>query len=156
MAPKNTELAHRPTTLVVTRVGNSRACWLFPIEDRVSKALVAQKFCVLRAESMSIAVPSAAGKKKQTSHSSCSAAHARSMAVMVRAVTVHVFAAAPAAVIKVSISFFTAHSPLVRRHEHRWLCALIVRHMSVGPDSDSARAHPERAGADVHQQAFCL
>ena len=71
---------------------------------------------------------------------------------MLHAVAAHVSATATAAAIKVSSSFLTAHSPLVRRHKQRWLRVMVVHHVSAEPDDDSGHAHPRRAGLDVHQR----
>ena len=60
---------------------------------------------------------------------------------MVRVVPVRVSATATATVIKVSSSFLTAHSPLVRRYEQRWLRAVVSRHISADVDADSGHAY---------------
>ena len=84
----------------------------------------------------------AADMMEQTIHSSSSPGHALALAGMDRAVTARVSVTATAAASKVSGSFLTAHSHLVRRHEPCWLRAVVVRRILVDVLDGSGCAHP--------------
>ena len=47
-------------------------------------------------------------------------------------------------------------STLVHRHEQRWLCVMVVRHISVRVSDCSGRAYLQCDGLDVHQRKLCL
>ena len=61
---------------------------------------------------------------------------------MLCAVTALVPATITAAAIKVSSSFLSAHSSLVRQHEQRWLCVAVIRDMSINTIDGNGHTDP--------------